>query len=128
MRTAYVAGPMRGIPQYNFPAFDAARDFLQSRGWTAISPADGDREAGVNVPDNYVWKDEEIRDIARRDVDIIFSLRRVLGDGIVLLPGWQRSTGARAEVALGLWLKLPFYEILAGDIYETFPNLTGASS
>ena len=28
----YIAGPMRGIPLWNFPAFDAARDMLIKEG------------------------------------------------------------------------------------------------
>ena len=27
-RAIYIAGPMRGIPLWNFPAFDAARDYI----------------------------------------------------------------------------------------------------
>src|SRR5690606_7315289 len=35
----YIAGPMRGLPLFNFPAFDAARDLAQREGFTPISPA-----------------------------------------------------------------------------------------
>ena len=44
----YVAGPMRGFPLYNFPAFDAAAAELRRHGHTVISPADHDREMGFN--------------------------------------------------------------------------------
>lgn len=111
MKSCYIAGPMRGYPEYNFPAFDTARDYLRSTGWNATSPADLDRDAVANggFAEGHVFTDEEIRELARRDVDAIMQLRRSQGDAIVLLPGWQDSTGARAEVALGLWLRLPFY-------------------
>ena len=45
----YIAGPMRGIPQYNFPVFDAARDKAIALGWDAVSPADLDRANGFDV-------------------------------------------------------------------------------
>ncbi|MHB1846903.1 MAG: DUF4406 domain-containing protein, partial [Deltaproteobacteria bacterium] len=40
-----MAGPMRGLPDYNFSAFDAARDFLAGLGHDVVSPADIDRLA-----------------------------------------------------------------------------------
>lgn len=43
---AYVAGKMRKVPLYNFPAFDKARDRLQRLGVTPLSPADMDRASG----------------------------------------------------------------------------------
>jgi len=38
MPSIYIAGPMTGYPEFNFPAFDAARDYLE-RDWNVISPA-----------------------------------------------------------------------------------------
>ncbi|MHB1850453.1 MAG: DUF4406 domain-containing protein, partial [Acidimicrobiales bacterium] len=42
----YIAGPMRGVKDWNFPAFDAARDLLVAAGWEVVSPADLDRAGG----------------------------------------------------------------------------------
>lgn len=101
----YIAGKMRGIPQYNFPAFDAARDLLRSAGHDPISPADLDREEGFDPNTDEV------------DADFIFhAMRRdlaaVLGsDGLVLLPGWQTSTGAKAEKFVAEQIGIPVYEL-----------------
>lgn len=39
----YLAGPMRGLPQFNFPAFDAGAATLEALGHEVFNPADRDR-------------------------------------------------------------------------------------
>jgi len=43
-KVLYVAGPMTGIPHFNFPLFDAVSAALRSQGYTIISPAETDHE------------------------------------------------------------------------------------
>jgi hypothetical protein len=107
----YVAGPMRGIRYFNFPAFDAARDALKSLGFGVVSPADLDRGSGfdpfvIEDADNYDWRDLKkigfsLADALDRDVEAI---KRC--DAIYLLDGWQQSKGACAEKAIAEWLGL----------------------
>jgi hypothetical protein len=100
--TFYIAGPMRGFPRYNFDAFDAASLDLRGRGFNVISPADMDRQIGFD-PDSKEPLTKEFLDGAmQRDIDAIMR-----ADGIVLLPGWERSTGAQAEAALARWKHIP---------------------
>ena len=40
--TIYVAGPMRGYENYNYPAFDRCSRVLREQGWNAINPAELD--------------------------------------------------------------------------------------
>lgn len=114
--TYYIAGPMRGYPQFNFPAFDAVRDKLLD--WTpctVISPADMDREAGFNPNVNQEAPDD-LGEVMRRDLDAILThLRPGTQDGIVLLPGWQASRGAAVEVALARFLGLKLYDSETGQ-------------
>jgi hypothetical protein len=103
----YVAGPMRGIPQFNFPAFNAATARLRAEGHFVFNPAerDIDRHDGVDISAGNVDGDE---DKAAKDHG--FNLREALADdaeficrhaeAIALLPGWEGSRGARAELAL----------------------------
>lgn len=99
----YVAGPMRGYADFNFPAFDAARDFLKSAGHTVISPADMDRDldGGVIRPvDVYIDRD-------------VAAIRRVTR--LAVLPGWEHSTGAAAEFFLARWRGLPILNAITGS-------------
>lgn len=111
-RTFYIVGPMRGIKDFNFPAFDRARNLGVSLGYKIISPADMDREHGITetTPDNTTdptW----LRNIVWRDVCVIVNKLQVeRGDGLALLPGWRNSTGGTAEIFLGRWLGLRFVD------------------
>ncbi len=96
----YIAGPMTGIPNWNFPAFDAAAKFLRDCGYTVVNPADLDREAGFNESQAGVGQ-EFLRQAMSRDLAAICEC-----DGIAVLHGWQRSMGACIEVALASRLGL----------------------
>lgn len=90
----YIAGPMRGYECFNFPAFDSAASLLESQGYDPISPAQMDRDAfGWGVcPSEDVMAGFSVEDALRRDFQAILG-----ADGIVLLPGWEKSSGATAE-------------------------------
>jgi len=104
--TTYIAGPMRGYEEYNFPAFDAARDHASARGVTVISPADIDRAAGLKEGDD-VTSGEACRTFVYRDVMSLLFLRPANGDYITMLEGWEASTGACGEFFIARWLGLP---------------------
>lgn len=112
----YVAGPMRGIPEFNFPAFYAAAAKLRADGHEVFNPAERDNEKhGTDISVGNVTGDESIATQQHG-----FNLREALGadlawicaeaDAIALLPGWENSKGAAAErataIALGLEIHL----------------------
>lgn len=86
----YIAGPMTGIEDFNFPAFNTAAQSLIEDGWHVENPADHGVVLGAE------WEDYLAYDLTR------------LGTcgAIYLLPGWQASKGATLEVhiaqALGM--------------------------
>lgn len=99
----YIAGPMQGIPGLNYAAFDEVRDRLIAAGHIPVSPADMDREAGIDPEAGTVgFTDQDWADIIRKDLDVLQKC-----DAIVMLEGWHRSTGARAELAVAHWMHIP---------------------
>lgn len=107
----YIAGPMQGYEKFNFPAFDAAADYLRKQGHEVFNPADKDRERhGKDFADRFASGS-----IAEATAGG-FSLREALAldtqwickeaEAIYMLKGWERSGGARAEHALATALRL----------------------
>lgn len=90
MIRTYVAGPMRGIDNFNFPAFDAAAAYLRALGHDVVNPADLGRAQGFDGTGSVT--EVERRDMMRRD---IYELTTC--DSLALLPGWENSPGARLE-------------------------------
>lgn len=88
----YIAGPMTGLPEFNYPAFFDAAKALAERGIDSINPA---REEGREGCSDWVsFMRASLRDLADCD-------------GIALLPGWQNSRGAAMEYRIGHDLGLP---------------------
>lgn len=83
-RRVYVAGPMSGIAEHNFPAFNEAASRLRAQGLVVVNPAE------LNVGQEGDWAACMRRDVAEM----------VTCDTLALLPGWDRSRGALVEVRL----------------------------
>lgn len=99
----YLAGPMRGIPEFNFPAFEEAEQSLLSQGIDVISPHKMDIMNGFDPQDHSTLP--SLEECAQRDIEAIFQV-----DALVFLPGWSQSRGAKAEKALAEWLERPCFQ------------------
>lgn len=117
----YVAGPMTGIPSFNFPAFDAAAAQLRRAGYDVVSPAEMDdpvtRAAAMASPDGAPGSGstngETWGDFLARDVKLIADGGI---DGIMVLDGWENSRGARLETFVGAALcGLPIFRFRNGN-------------
>lgn len=101
-RAFYLAGPMSGLPNCNFPAFNKAALDLRMRGLKIISPAELDdpavAAAAMASKDGYPQTGNTWGDFLSRDVKIVADH---VG-GIIFLPGWEKSRGARLEAFIGL--------------------------
>lgn len=117
----YLAGPMRGIPEFNFPAFADATAKLRALGYEVFSPAEKDTddgfESGGLKGDDYELKMADF-DLAKAlAMDLEYICRHA--EAVVLLPGWEMSEGTKAEVATAHALGKPVWllgNVLKGEV------------
>lgn len=88
----YVAGPMTGMPDLNYPAFFRAEEELLAHGYQVLNPA---RNPGPHYTD-YMRQG---------------FIQVCQSHAIALLDGWERSTGAQQERTLAFWLNIPMAPI-----------------
>jgi len=113
--TIYVAGPMRGITNYNYQAFDRQSEILRKQGWRVVNPAEMDRDISAPDSDPMDFDPEQNYD------DREFMRQALLRDliciceectAVYMMSGWEGSRGAKAEwhtaKALGLDI---YYEV-----------------
>lgn len=107
----YIAGPMRGIAEFNSPAFDEVQRILEKMGHETFNPAERDRSTGFDVAgmtghENLADAGFSLRDALHADTRWI----SLYADAVALLPGWEKSSGVAAEVALARALGIPVAE------------------
>lgn len=97
----YIAGPMTGYPEHNFPAFHEAEENLALMGHSCFNPAnnfDGD----TSLP----WEA-----YMRADIKALSKCK-----GIYLLEGWRKSRGACFEYLIAKTLNMNIvFEESRGD-------------
>lgn len=81
----YLAGPMTGLPDFNYPAFFVAADALRQAGYVVLNPAE------IGVHPTWTWTD-----YMRAGLETLTTY----AEAIAVLPGWERSRGARIEVRI----------------------------
>lgn len=97
----YLAGPMRGHPDWNFPAFDAARLYLTGEGHQVFCPAALFRAMPYPRDETLVDR-RHLLHVIQADLACIYAC-----DAVALLPGWEASTGCTVEVSMAKFLGLP---------------------
>lgn len=90
-RRIYIAGPMTGLPEFNYPAFNTAAHQLRVEGHHVENPASNPTPACGS------WLGYMRMALAQL----------VTCDEVHTLPGWEQSRGARVEVMVADMLGLP---------------------
>lgn len=106
----YIAGPMTGLPNFNYPAFHEAARILRAR-----FPA----RTFINPAENYNG-DQTLKrsDYFRAAIPQVMS-----SDAVVVLPDWWSSQGALLEVSIARSLGISIYTIdAAGDLLPLGPT------
>ncbi len=115
----YLAGPMTGIRQFNYPAFIEATKILRGAGYEVVSPVEMDPPETQKAA--WASEDGDIKslenhetwgDMLSRDVKIVADEV----DAVVVLPGWDKSNGARLEAFIALAARKPVYTYRKGTI------------
>jgi hypothetical protein len=110
MSRVYIAGPMTGLPDFNFPAFNAAAAAWRAAGWDVLNPAEAFDGA----------TDKPYKEYVRHDMVLLRSC-----DAIALLPGWDgpAARGSVWEHAIAVMLELAVYDAtVVCDPSETVPT------
>jgi hypothetical protein len=103
IRPYYLAGPMSGYAQFNFPLFIEATAKLRAGGFKVVSPAEldaqhgMDKEAMASTDGDASKLTQTWGDLLARDVKIVADTVQ----GIIFLPNWSKSRGARLEAFTG---------------------------
>ena len=100
MAKIYIAGPMTGYVDFNFPAFHAAATTVRQLGHDPLNPATS--FAGR--------QDLEYADYIREALRMV-----LLADAMLVLEGWWESKGALLEIHTALVLGLPLYILNTHD-------------
>ena len=117
-KSIYIAGPMSGYPEFNFPAFFRAQENFEQHGWQVWNPAAKESEDTV-VTDHKNFASGNSEGIVAAGWDyksaFLWDVTKVIhGDAIFMLKGWEYSPGACAEHAVAKFIKKqnPDYEII----------------
>ena len=89
MKTIYISGPMTGIENLNRDMFYEAESLLRECGENPINPH--------NFPEQKSYEDYLLLDL---------EMIAMAADAIALLPGWEKSPGAKKELATAISLGL----------------------
>jgi hypothetical protein len=120
MTRIYLAGPMSGLPNLNFPLFNAEAARLRALGYEVVNPAEINGGAdellatAAMTPEQLL---EHWRNCMRRDIPAMLTCT-----GVALLPGWERSKGARLEVHIAEQFDMPV--CMASLYVQRVPNFS----
>lgn len=98
MTRIYLAGPMSGLTDYNYPAFNKAAASLRAAGFDVENPAEN------AAPSCGSWAGY-----------MRLAITQMLTcDCVAFLPYWEASKGAQIELALAKGIGMPRYRV--GDV------------
>lgn len=98
--SVYIAGPMTGFEEHNYPLFNALATYLRDEGFVVRNPAE-------NFGGDQTRKLYEYIEL---DLEMVMDT-----EGIVLMPGWRDSEGSRMEATVAKALNHKFYEARLAD-------------
>lgn len=89
----YISGPMTGIKDYNYPAFNAIAAQLREAGYKVANPAEN------SPPPCNSWQGY-MRIAIKQMMDC---------DAVIMIDGWEKSKGANVEFELAVKVGIPTF-------------------
>lgn len=114
----YISGQMRGIPNWNSEAFARAAEIWKRAGHQPFSPAAIAIALGYwlqDGEDTHTPRAAPITSEGRQHLQHVMSMDvacLMAADAIALLPGWENSTGATAELAIAQFFALQTFDAI----------------
>lgn len=97
-KKVYISGPMTGMPDLNYPLFDAKEDLLFELGYMPVNPANNFNRAKGHSRSDYLKLDLQ---------------KLLFCDYIYFLPGFEQSAGALLEALVARECGIPVLAIEA---------------
>lgn len=94
----YIAGPMTGYHDFNYPLFFAVEGNLRRNGYMHVNNPARHFDGEQGLPWTTYIKDA--------------MQALLISGGIVVLPDWNRSNGATLEVAVAVSIGLPLFSVI----------------
>ncbi len=105
----YIAGPMRGLPDFNHTTFNDYAESHRAVGWDVVNPVEIGADYGT--PEQINADPALLAAVVEAELHALETC-----DAIYLLNGWQNSEGTRMELATAIVYGLKIY--LAPTIYS----------
>lgn len=112
-KLAYISGPISGLINGNFDAFQRAQTKLECEGYIVINPHEigkdiYDKWAKIKRPDNNIdareYDKQMWHEFMKHDIKHLVDC-----DCIFVLDNWETSPGARMELAIAQKLDIKIY-------------------
>ena len=98
----YIAGPMTGYENYNYPKFFKIESILKEKGWIVINPA--------RITDDFGGQNVFLSDLNAQKTILFEQQTQLMNcNAILLLDGWQKSVGSKIELQIALKHNLDIY-------------------
>ena len=102
-RSIYIAGPMTGIEEFNYPLFNLVAKTLRLWGFEVVNPAE------------LQHNEDPEADVSRAEYMVLDLPYVIACDVLVLLPGWEQSTGSNIELLVALACGREVWELVQDD-------------
>lgn len=102
MKRIYIAGPMRGVKDFNRAAFTEHAAQLRALGWAVENPVEIGGRFGTD--EEIASDDALLRRLMEYELVTVKSV-----DAVLMLSGWEFSEGACRELQEALTARLPVF-------------------